>query len=221
MYRNISIKPHIVIDESRSKYVLLDANLTEIDVQTQMPVFSFITRKYKLKKFRLQLKKDLKKYKRKCRILKTKPDKGFLKMNKDIQFYLSICPDADYNILELLRRNITKVDTRYHNYQSACAEYLRELAKLYDGNPALLPFDINFATENNKLHSKHKYISNTFISKVGDVVENFKLICSKSKKEREQFIESHTYMPNTPYKNSKYFAEKYVYTPQDTAHDYR
>lgn len=213
-----SKKPHIVINQSRSKYYILDEYLTEIDSQEQLSPFLMFTRKHKLRKFKAQLRKDLRAYKKKCRLLKVKPDKGFLKMHKDINFYLSICPDADYNILELLRRNITRLNPKYHNYQSACAEYLRELARLHDGNPDLLPFDINFATDNNKLSSNHKYISNTFVAPFSNFLEVFKNISFKTPSKREKFIISHSYEPYKPEYNSKYYAEKYVYTPEKTTH---
>ncbi|MBR2704208.1 MAG: hypothetical protein IKE91_01930 [Clostridia bacterium] len=215
MDKNFSKKPHIVINQSKSRYYLLDANLTEIDSQKQSSLFIIFTRKHKLKKFKAQLKRDLKAYKKKCKFYGSKPDKGFLRMYKDIRFYLSICPDADYNILELLRRNISNLDSRYHNYQAACAEYLRELAKLQDGNPDLLPFDINFATDNNRISSLHKYISNSYFAPFGDFLEIFKDISHKPTDEREEFLRSHAYEPAKVVYNSKYYAEKYVYTPQN------
>lgn len=213
--------PHIVIDKSRSKYVLLDQYLHEVDSQSQYPMFTILTRGYKLRRFKSQLKKDLRAYKKKCKILKTKPDKGFLKMHKDINFYLNICPDADYNILELLRRNITKLNPKYHNYQSACAEYLRELARLYDGNPDLLPVDINFATANNHLSGRHKYISNSFISPGDEFIKDFSAAYIQPHSERDNFIRSYAYEPYKPVYNSKYYAEKYVYTPKSTPHEDR
>lgn len=221
MDKNFSKKPHIVINQSKSKYYLLDEYLTVVDSQKQSSLFLLFTRKHKLKKFKSQLKKDLRAYKKKCRLLKVKPDKGFLRMHKDILFYLSICPDADYNILELLRRNITSLNPKYHNYQAACAEYLRELARLQDGNPDLLPFDINFATDNNKIQSFHRYISNSFFAPFGDFLEVFQEISFKTASKRQQFILSHAYEPYKPVYNSKYYAEKYVYTPEKTTHEDR
>lgn len=219
MNENFSLKPHIVINKSRSKYVLLDENLLEVDSQTQASLFTLFTRGHKLRKFRSQLRKDLRAYKKECKLLKTKPDKDFLKMHKDIMFYLSICPDADYNILELIRRNIVHLNPKYHNYQAACAEYLRELARLTDGNPNLMPFDINFATEDNHLSTKHKYISNSFVSFFGGFVDDFRDICKTPDDERTSFLKSYAYEPFKPVYNSKYYAQKYVYTPEQTNED--
>lgn len=207
-----SIKPHIVINSNQSTYTLLDANLNEVAVQKQIPFINYIFRGYTLGKFKRQLKIDLKKYKKTCALRHVEPDSKFLKMHEDIIFYLKICPDADYCILELLRKSFQKTNMGYSNYQTACAEYLRELAKLDEGNPSLMPFDINYATSTGTINSNHKYISNAFISFSGDPVQQFKSLMKKPLSERHKYLESfstyridpiHSYLNKSKYKSSR------------------
>jgi len=207
-----SIKPHIVVNPSKGTYTLLDANLNEIATQKQIPFISYLFRSHQLNKFKQQLKTDLRNYKKICAQRHIKPDSNFLKMHTDIFFYLQICPDADYCILELVRNNFLKTNMGYTNYQSACAEYLRELAKLDDGNPLLIPFDINYATPNGTINSKHKYISNAFIPTTNNPVQQFKTFMKKPLSERDKYLESfsnyavdpiHNYLHLSKYKSSQ------------------
>lgn len=75
-------------------------------------------------------------------------------MHTSIKFYLWLCPDADYNILELLRKNITKINPYYKNYQTACYEYLKELTQLKEADPnnlGQLSLNIIMAIQNIKI----------------------------------------------------------------------
>lgn len=182
-------KPHIVIGNFGRHY-LLDKHLHVIDTADSYPVIGYLARAHNLRKFKRQLKRDLKSYKQHCRAMHQSPDQKFIKMHKDIRFYLELCPDADYCILELLRKHITKLDSNYSNYQTACAEYLRELAKYSDGDPDLLPFDINYATLDNYTCKNHRFIANTFVS-FSDPVDDFRQICKAAPDKREEFLTSH------------------------------
>ena len=208
-------KLHIVINKYKSQYTLLDYNLNQIDSIQTNPIINFITRPFKLKLFKFRISSEFRAYKRYCRAHHMKVNKRIKKMHKDMIFYLKLCPDADYNILELLRRNVTKINTGYANYQTACAEYLRELAKLYDGDPDCLPFDINFATTDNYISSNHKYISNTFISNSKNFIQDFTHICKKPKSEREKYLEEHRYTSFKPTAKSQYISEKKIELTQD------
>ena len=129
-------------------------------------------------------------------------------MHRDIKFYINICPDADYYILELIRKHLTNLNHNYLNYQTACAEYLRELAKLYDGDPDLIPFDINFETSDNLLWKDHKYISNTFVSLSNNPVEDFRKIKKSSPRIRNEYLISHRLTNSNPNLVYKYALQK-------------
>ncbi|MBR1540942.1 MAG: hypothetical protein IJ629_07400 [Clostridia bacterium] len=214
-----TFKPHIVIDRSGNNYTLLDKDLHEIDTIKQISAFNIFTHSRKLKSFRKQLKKDLKKYKKTCKLLGKEVDHNFLKMHKDILYYLDLCPDADYCILELIRRNITHMNIGYSNYQTACAEYLHELAKLTDGDPTLMPVTINYATINNRISSKHKYISNSFISYSNDCVSDFIDIFRQLHSRNSAYLRCHSYFEpdytTDNLENSKYNRVKNVYSEHE------
>ena len=186
-------KFHIVIDKTKSNYTLLDSNFQIIDSIHTNPIAYFFTKKFKLSAFKRDTKSELRKYVKKCRLIKQKPDSQIVKMFKDMCFYIDLCPDANPNILELLRRNVTNLNKTYVNYQTASAEYLRELAKLTEGDPSLLPFDINFATSSHSIIGNHKYISNSFISPTDNYISDFVLLQNEQDYEREKLIQSHSY----------------------------
>lgn len=156
-------RSHFVIDTLTGDYTLLDSNYNIVDTAHCNPIISFFKRRINRYKFKKQLKLDLKIYKNNCKYNNKKPNSNFVNMNRSIKFYLWLCPDADYNILELLRKNITKIDSNYPNYQTACHDYLKELAQLKYGDPSNLGFDINLATIDGATSSNHSYISNILI----------------------------------------------------------
>ena len=175
---------HILIDPHKGNYYLFDSNFKIVDTSNYNKFFKFFLRSHNLKKFKKQLNSDFKEYKKFCKQNKIKINSEFKKLNKKIKFYLWLCPDADYNILELLRKNITKINPAYSNYQSACAEYLHELAKFSDGDSENLCFDINF-TVNDLIGNNHRFISNA-IGKSTNPVESY--VKSNSIDESAQFI---------------------------------
>lgn len=154
-------KLHIIIDKKEAlntNYYLLDSNLNVVETKSVNNIKTFFLRKHNLKAFKKQIKKDKASYLANCKIKNIIPDKDFIDMHRKINFYLFLCPDADYQILELIRNNITNLNTSYSNYQSACAEYLHELACLSSGNPDAMPFDINYCLDE-PISNNHKYIS--------------------------------------------------------------
>lgn len=158
--QSISKKAHIII--SKGHYYLLDSKTLEIiDHIYSNPITKIFKRHSKLKKFKKQLNKDLKIYKNFCKRTKKYIDKNFIEMHKRIKYYLKLCPDADYVILDLIRRNVKKLDLPYENYQSICAEYLHELAKLSFGNLNNIPFDIWYSCSDT-ITTNHKYIAYEF-----------------------------------------------------------
>lgn len=153
-------KSHIIID-GRGNYFLLDSKLQVLDSVYTNPVINFITKKHNLRTFKQQLNSDFKKYKRHCKKANIPIDTDFAYMHKRMKYYLDLCPDADYNILELIRQNAHNMDSSYINYQSMCAEYLHELAKKTYGNLDNMPFGIYFSTSD-YVTSDHKYIAYQF-----------------------------------------------------------
>lgn len=193
-----SDKPHIVINKYRTYYALLDCNFNIIDSISVNPISSFVLRFSRKFKFKRTLHADLKQYKKACKVRYVKPrkkiirpNKKIIKMHKEMSDNLKLCPDADFYILQLLRRNITNLSLDFNNYQTACALYLQELSKLNDGDPDQLPFDINFATSDNRLCIDHKYISNTFISNSKDAVNDFIKAYQKPISQRDKFLMEH------------------------------
>ena len=194
---------HFVIDTLTGDYALLDSNYNIVATAHCNPVISFFKRRINRHKFKKQLKKDLKIYKSTCKYNNKKTNSNFIKMNRAMKFYLWLCPDADYNILELLRKNITKIDSRYPNYQTACHEYLKELAQLNNGDASNLGFDINLATVDGSTSSNHSYISNILIrskSTVSDYIKSHKPYGSSSQ-TRSTYSSNYDYNKN--YRNSR------------------
>lgn len=194
-------KFHIVIDQNSGNYTLLDSYLNIVDSIDSNPLFSFFTQKYKLHKFKKQLRRDFKSYIKSCHTNNQVPDSNFKDMYKKTKFYLSICPDADYQILELLRNNVTKMNPNYANYQTACAEYLYELAQYRDGDPDNMPFDINFCCD--KIDNKHSYIAYQF-SPSPDPVQTFKTLYKQRNNVQSEFQSNIRYdakVPNTKFSN--------------------
>ena len=192
-------KFHIVIDQSSGNYTLLDSYLNIVDSMDSNPLFSFFTQKYKLHKFKRQLKRDFKSYIKSCHKNKQVPDSKFKDMYKKTKYYLAICPDADYQILELLRNNVTKINPNYANYQTACTEYLYELAKYGDGDPDNMPFDINFCCD--KINNKHSYISYQF-NPSPNPVQTFKTLYKQKnnvQSECQSNIRYDAIVPNTKF----------------------
>lgn len=168
---------HFVIDTLTGDYSLLDSNYKVVDTAHTNPFLKFFTKKYHLRVFKKQLKSDFKNYKMRCKLHNKKISPELKKINRQIKFYLWFCPDADYNILELLRKNITKINPNYPNYQVACRDYLKELAHLKEGNANNLGFDINLATIDGLSGSNHRYISNIMVrsdSTVNDYIKTKK-----------------------------------------------
>ena len=191
---------HFVIDTLTGDYTLLDSNYNIVATAHCNPVISFFKRRINRHKFKKKLKTDLKIYKSTCKYNNKKPNSNFIKMNRAMKFYLWLCPDADYNILELLRKNITKIDSRYPNYQTACHEYLKELAQLNNGDASNLGFDINLATVDGATSSNHSYISNILIrskSTVSDYIKSHKPYSSSSQTKS-------TYSSNYNYNKNNY-----------------
>lgn len=204
-------KFHIVINKSKTLYTLLDQHLQIVDTISVNPIFNFFGKFYKIKKFKSRINSDFKTYRKRFGTTNIEDYKKLKKLHKDILFYLDLCPDVDCNILELLRRNVTKVDYNYSNYHTSCAEYLHELAKLFDGNPDVLPFDINFATSDNILTSNHKYISNSFLSSSDNAVNDYISIYQNSQSQREQFLEEHRWTDYNPSYTSKYTSQRSIH----------
>lgn len=166
-------KSHIIID-THGNYFLLDSKLQIIDTIYTNPILNIITKKHNLRTFRKQLNSDFKKYKKHCKKSNITMDSDFVNMHKAMKYYLKLCPDADYNILDLIRLNFYKMDSSYENYQSMCAEYLHELAKTTYGNLDNMPFGIYFSTDD-YVTNNHKYISYQFDGK-SNPVETFRNI---------------------------------------------
>ena len=188
-------KPHIVIDPFDGKYMLLDDNYEMVGYPIYSnPILNFFTKKFKMLKFRGKLNADLKAYKTYCANNHRGKNYQFLKINKLIKRYLWLCPDADYNILELLRNNYIKANPDYCNYQLACAEYLYELCHFTSSNKHRIPFDINYACTKDSLlvNPNHRALA-YFFGKTNTPIETYKQI-----KEREENEENDSF----PYKIS-------------------
>lgn len=204
------LKPQIVIDPRSGSYTILDSHLNTVGKRQSNPYFKFFTRHFKQKKFKKQLHKDYKNYVRYCKKNKIKQDKNFKKMHDKMSFYLWLCPDADYDILELLRKYITKINPNYKNYQTACAEYLHELARSSTAEPENMPFDINIAEEDMSGNG-HKYIANCF-GRCKEPVETFiNMMSDSSEKEREEFYARNTIKDT---QISKFSSTKKVKAPE-------
>ena len=115
-----SYPAHFVID-GNGNYYLLNSKLDLVDQLRSNRVENFFLRKYNLSQFKKQLKSDLKTYKSNCKKSHTTPNYDITRIYRKIKLYLFLCPDADYQILTLLRKNITKVNSNYTNYFVACA----------------------------------------------------------------------------------------------------
>lgn len=214
------LKPfHFVIDTFSGDYTLLDSKLNIIDIAHCNPFLKLFTRKHNLRKFKKQLNQDLKNYKKSCKYNNIKPNKNFIRTNKNIKFYLWLCPDADYNILELLRRNVAKLNCSYKNYQFACEKYLHELANLQDGDPSVLPFDINIATIDGLCSNSHSYISNIF-KRSGATIQDF--IDSYHRYNDELDSSSRQYKSHSYTYSASHFKENSNYkSNSNDLHEYR
>lgn len=157
MYDNS--KFHIVIDPRKGNYSLLNNELQLVDTIHKNRISNFFLKHFYLNKFKKQLDKDYRTYKKLCKKNKIPLDSSLKKINEHIKYCLSLCPDADYQILELLRNNIGKVAPSYGNYQTACAQYLHELAVDFP-YPSRMPFDLNYACD--VLTNHHRHIASTF-----------------------------------------------------------
>lgn len=217
----LSDKPHIVINKYKTYYALLDRNFNVIDSISTDPISSFILKLSHRLEFKRMLRADLSAYKKACKARHRKPSKKIKEMHKDMLYNLKLCPDADCYILQLLRRNITKLNPDFNNYQTACALYLQELSKLHDGDPDQLPFDINFATSDNRIYIDHKYISNTFISDSKDVATDFRKAYQKPISQRDKFLAEHRWtVPKAPEKfKQAYSSERSVKMKRVTTKD--
>lgn len=187
---------HIVVEPNTGMYALLDSKLQTVDIvyrNFESPTLNFIFRRFELHKFKKLLKSDLKSYKKDCKKNYDYVSYDFFNMYKKMFYYLKLCPDADYQILKLLRRNVTFLNSNYSNYQTACAEYLRELAKFENGDACNLPFDINFATDNIG-YNNHKYISNVF-GKSDDPIKSFSDMC-RDTNSKYDFIKQNKITPH-------------------------
>ena len=200
------LRAHIIINPITGEYYLLDKNLTLTDYICSNPIKDFLKKIFNLnlKQFKKQLKSDFALYKHNCKKYKQPINPYFTDMYRKMKYYLMICPDADYNILELIRKNISKINPYYENYQTACAEYLHELANLDKGNP----IDINYATDD-EVCSNHKYISNYF-GKSKDPVNSFRKTYLKNR--NDEFLNAirteNTYVPKTKFEKSRIVKEK-------------
>lgn len=218
---SLSEKPHIVINKYKTYYALLDANFNLIDSISIDPISSFILKFSHRFEFKRMLRTDLAAYKKACKARHIKPSKKIKQMHKEMLYNLKLCPDADFYILQLLRRNITKLNPEFSNYQTACALYLQELSMLHDGDPDQLPFDINFATSDNRIYIDHKYISNTFISNSKDVITDFRKAYQIPISKRDKFLKEHRFtIPKVPEKfKQAYSYERSVKMKRSTTED--
>lgn len=204
------LRAHIIINPMTGEYYLLDKSLTLTDYICSNPIKDFLKKIFNLnlKQFKKQLKSDYALYKHNCKKYKQPINPYFTDMYRKMKYYLMICPDADYNILELIRKNISKINPYYENYQTACAEYLHELANLDKGNPINMPFDINYATDD-EVCSNHKYISNYF-GKSKDPVNAFRKTYLQNR--NTEFLNAirteNTYVPKTKFEKSRIVKEK-------------
>lgn len=161
-----------------------------------------------MRKFKRELNSDFKKYEKNCRFNCKKCDPNIKKMIRSMKFYLWLCPDADYNILELLRKNITKIDPHYNYYQTACYEYLRELAHFNNSDPDNLGFDITLATIDGISSSHHRYFCN---------------VIKRSNSTVTDYIRKHTHTskPQYTYNNSQSQYSNRSYSRSRSERDYR
>lgn len=135
-------KAHIIVDH-RGNYYMLDKNLRVVAQEHSLPISNFLKRKFNLIKFRITMSRDLRMYKK---TYKRRTNPEVIRAYKDLKLFLKLCPDADYQILKLLKDNITIIDTKCPHYFVACAEYLDELSSDYpDINN--IPFNLNYLCE--------------------------------------------------------------------------
>lgn len=137
-------KPHILIDH-KGNYYFIDCNLKLVDRISAHPILSFFARKFNYLSFRSQIRSDFSNYKRKSpRLI----NRNIKEAYKKLKFYLELCPDADFQILQLLRNNIQKVNPSCPHYLIACAQYLHELACTFPDKDAV-PFNLTYMCQGN------------------------------------------------------------------------
>ena len=108
------LKPHLIIDTYSGEYTLLNSNYNVVAKTYCNPILYHFINRYKLHKFKKELKRDYKDYKKDCKRKKIPLDDDLKKSYKAIKFYIWFCPDANFNILELLKNNITKTPSFVH-----------------------------------------------------------------------------------------------------------
>ena len=187
----------------RDEFKFLDfASIVFLSAKTYCnPIRYHFINRYKLHKFKKELKRDYKDYKKDCKRKKIPLDDDLKKSYKAIKFYIWFCPDANFNILELLKNNITKTDSKYKNYQSACYDYLHELASLKYGDPEKMGFDIVLATLDGLSGSNHRYISDIIVrsnNTVNDYIKAHRVSSNPS----QPINNSHTTPSYIPRQNS-------------------
>lgn len=168
-------KCHIVIDH-KGNYYLLDCYLDIVDEKHINPLIKKITKKRDLKNFKNQVKIDFKRYQNMCKSKNIDIDSNIKTIFHKLNFFLFICPDADYQILSLIRENITKINSSYKNYFTACLEYLEALVFPEDKN--MMPIDINYSCKSyfdDLVMGNHEKIANVF-EKSNNPVERYKKI---------------------------------------------
>ena len=195
------LKPHLIIDTYSGEYTLLNSNYNVVAKTYCNPILYHFINRYRLHKFKKELKRDYKDYKKDCKRKKIPLDDDLKKSYKAIKFYIWFCPDANFNILELLKNNITKTDSKYKNYQSACYDYLHELASLKYGDPEKMGFDIVLATLDGLSGSNHRYISDIIVrsnNTVNDYIKAHRVSSNPS----QPINNSHTTPSYIPRQNS-------------------
>lgn len=211
-------KPHLIIDAYSGEYTLLNSNYNVVAKTYCNPrLYHFINR-YKLHKFKKELKRDYRNYKKDCKRKKFPIDKDLKRLYKAIKFYIWLCPDANFNILELLKNNITKTESRYKNYPSACHDYLHELANLKYGDPKKMGFDIILATLDGSSESTHRYISNTIV-RSNNTTNDYIKAHQVSPSPRQQINDSYTMPRYESRQNSKESFETKSVSPSNISRD--
>lgn len=211
-------KPHLIIDTYSGEYTLLNSNYNVVAKTYCNPrLYHFINR-YKLHKFKKELKRDYRNYKKDCKRKKFPIDKDLKRLYKAIKFYIWLCPDANFNILELLKNNITKTESRYKNYPSACHDYLHELANLKYGDPKKMGFDIILATLDGSSESTHRYISNTIV-RSNNTTNDYIKAHQVSPSPRQQINNSYTMPRYESRQNSKESFETKSVSPSNISRD--
>lgn len=185
---------HIVIDPYDGTYTLLDRNLETVDTiyrKCNIPIIRYFYKKFELISFIRELKSDYEKFKQNYKQLKSKNNfilpstqekyKSLKEAYHKIIEFLFLCPDADYQILKLIKDNITNINPFYKNYIAACAEYLDELAS-NDPDKCNLPFDLNYACEghfDDLVLGNHIKLANTFPHSYNPVEKYISIVSNK------------------------------------------